>query len=355
MTAPIRVGIVGAGFFGGMIARACAQHPSFAVTAITDVSVEAAARLADEHGAAVADDHTALARRDDVDLVMIATPNHLHVEPAIAALGASKHVFVEKPVAIDEHDIDRMLEAAQASTGILIVGHVMRAFPGVRRMVAEARAGELGDLLEVAGARRRVVHPPADPGDWWKFDRRRSGGELLHEIHELDLMVWAIGDDEIAESAEIRHLAGAPLLHGAHTIDTDDVTTLRTASGVVGRHSVSTSAHRAEWWFRIAGTTATLEADFRAGTVTRFVDGAPVAVTGVFDDDESNQSLRDSAERPQAYNAAGSAGPIWMRTAVVCELDEVAAAVHDISSTLTEIPAAAARVAIRARGAEVAS
>lgn len=352
MRAAIRVGIVGAGFFGGMIARACSQHESFAVTAITDVSAESAARLAEQHGAAVADDHTALARRDDVDLIMIATPNHLHAEPAIAALGAGKHVFVEKPIAIDEDDIDVIVQSAQESTGILIVGHVMRTFPGVRAMVAEARDGGLGALLEVAGARRRVVHPPADPGDWWKLDRRRSGGELLHEIHELDLVVWAIGDDEIADSAVVRHVAGAPLMHAGHTIDTDDVTTFRTGSGIIGRHSVSTSAHRAEWWFRIAGTDATLEADFLRGTVTRFVDGVPVAVAGVFDDEESNQSLRESAERPQAYNAAGSEGPVWMRTAVVCELDEVAAAVRGTSSTLTEIPAAAARVAILARAAE---
>ncbi|GAA4491777.1 Gfo/Idh/MocA family oxidoreductase [Microbacterium panaciterrae] len=341
MTEAIRVGVVGAGFFGTMIAGACAAHDAFAVTAVADALPDAAQRLAEPLGARVHADAAALAADDDVDLVVVATPNHLHAEPAIAGLRAGKHVFVEKPLGIDASSISAILAAARDASGRLVVGHVMRAFPGVRRMVAQARGGELGTVLEAAGARRRLVHVPADPGDWWKLDRRRSGGELLHEIHELDLVVWALG-----EPIDVTGVSGAPLAHGEHVVDSVTETVLRTPSGALGRHSVSTSAHRAEWWFRISGTTASVEADFRQGTVTRFVDGAATEVTGVFDDEASNDSLREAARAAQAYNTGGP-GPLWMRTAVTCELDEIAAAVRGTSTTLTELPASAALTALR--------
>ena len=147
-------------------------------------------------------------------------------------------------------------------------------------------------------------------------------------------------------------MTGAPLAHGDQVVDSDIVTELRASSGALGRHSVSTSAHRAEWWFRISGTEASVEADFRAGTVTRFVDGAIVEVTGVFDDAASDESLQESATARQSYNTGGP-GPLWMRTAVACELDEVAAAVRGTSTTLTEHPATAALVAIRANALAV--
>lgn len=342
MSDPIRVGVVGAGFFGTMIARACAGHESFAVVAVADAVADAALRLAEAHDARAYETFAELVHDDAVELVVVATPNHLHAEPAVAALQAGKHVFVEKPLGIDENSVGSILAAARSARGRLVVGHVMRSFPGVRRMVAQARRGELGDVIEAAGARRRLVHVPDDPGDWWKLDRSRSGGELLHEIHELDLVVWALG-----EPTDVLSMTGAPLAHGEHVVDSDIITELRTSSGALGRHSVATSSHRAEWWFRISGTEASLEADFRAGTVTRYVDGVTAEVTGIFDDPFSDESLRESARTAQSYNTGGP-GPLWMRTAVGCELDEVAAAVRGTSTILTEHPATAALVAIRA-------
>lgn len=344
MSDQIRVGIVGAGFFGSMIAGACAGHEAFTVVAVADAMPDAARRLAETHNASVHGSFSELAEDDAVDLVVVATPNHLHAEPAVAALRAGKHVFVEKPLGIDEESVGSILAVARGSRGRLIVGHVMRSFPGVRRMVAQARRGELGTIVEAAGARRRVVHLPTDPGDWWKLDRRRSGGELLHEIHELDLVVWALG-----EPAQVLAVSGGPVAHGGAAIDSDTVTVLTTPAGALGRHSVSTSAHRSEWWFRISGTEASVEADFRAGTVTRYVDGAAVEVSGVFDDPAADDSLRSAAVQSQSYNSGGP-GPLWMRTAVTGELDEVAAAVHGTSTTLIEHPATAALVGIRAAG-----
>lgn len=344
MNATIRVGIVGAGFFGALIAAACDRHEEFTVRAVADAVPEAASTLASRYDAIAVTDAATLASRDDIDLVVVATPNHLHTEPALAALAAGKNVFVEKPIAIDRESIGAIATAAAASQGQLIVGHVMRSMPGVTRMVRDARAGGLGRVLEASGARRRLVRVPNGAGSWWKLDRSKSGGELLHEIHELDLIVWALGSPLSVHSA-----SGAPMLpDAAAPTDTDTVTTLVFPSGAIGTHLLSTSSHRAEWWFRIAGTEATLEADFRTGVVSRYVDGRVVATSGIFDDLESNQSLRDSAEQAQAYNSPGSEGPLWMRTAVDRELDDVAGAVHGTSTVLTESPTAAALAAITA-------
>lgn len=328
----IRTAIVGAGFFGATLARACRDHETFDVVSVADLAPDAAARLADEVGARPAHPDEAAARTD-VDLVVVATPNHVHAGPAIAALEQGKHVFVEKPLAITRADTAAMLTAASSAAGHLMVGHVMRCFPGIKRAHELVTTGGIGNLLDGYAARARLVHVPESARDWWKLDRSRTGGELLHEIHELDLLVWFFG-----EPAQVSCRPGAPDNVGVPTVHH---TTLTFPSGSIAHHLVSTSAHRPEWSLRVSGTKAALDIDLREAVVTQYDDGAVVGRWDVFDDPAANASLKESAYQRQSYNASGAAGPLWMRAAVRCELDEVAAAVHAGTSVLLEHPATA--------------
>lgn len=340
---PIRVAVLGSGFFGNTLAMACKENDAFDVVAICDLDGDSAQELAARAGARAVVDPAGLASAEDIDLVMIATPNHTHASASIAFLQAGKSVFVEKPLAITAEDAVAVTAAAALSDGHLLVGHVERTMPGIKRLFLEARSGKLGTLLEGYGSRSRLVHVPEGSEDWWKLDRTRSGGELLHEIHELDLLTWVFG-----EPVEIRTLAGAPRPAGARIEDSVHKTTLKFASGAVGYHELSTSAHVPDWKFRVSGTEAALEADFRTGWVTRYVDAVATEQWGIFDSGRANDSLRASAEKKQAYNAAGAAGPYWMQAAVVCELEEVIAAMRGQDSVLIDSPATAVIAGVEA-------
>jgi predicted dehydrogenase len=340
---PIRTALIGAGFFGVALGRACHSNADLQITAVTDLNEEAGRALATELGAEFEESASALARGGGVDLVLVATPNHAHAAPAIEFLEAGVNVFVEKPLAITLEDTRAIMEAARVSRGRLLVGHVLRTLPGIRRMHEETRGGRLGRLLEGHATRSRYVHLPANTADWWKVDRTRTGGELLHEIHELDLLTWLMGEPVSAICT-----TGAPLTAGDAVSASVHKTILTFPSDAVGLHEVSTSAHFPEWSVRVSGTEAALVADFRSSTVSRWVDAACVERWDLFNTPEANESLRQSAQQKQAYNRAGAASPVWMSEAIAGELEQVVAAVRGESSVLTAQPDTAVLTALEA-------
>ena len=104
----IRVGIVGAGYIGGVHAGLLARDERVVLTAVHDVVEGRARRLAAPAGARVAASAEELI--DEVDAVYVTTPNTLHTELAVAAAQAGKHVFCEKPMATNLRDARRVLE-----------------------------------------------------------------------------------------------------------------------------------------------------------------------------------------------------------------------------------------------------
>jgi predicted dehydrogenase len=327
---PIRAGFVGAGFFGALLADMCARHDGFEVTRVLDHDAEAAARLASRTGAVVSESLESLAADDEVDLVFVATPNHTHAQVAGALLVAGKDVFVEKPLTIDAPSARELVRLAEQHDRVLLVGHVLRAMPGVRRMYAAVRAGEIGVPTEAYASRLRLHHAPDHPADWWKLDLRRSGGELLHEVHELDLLVWFLGEPDRVSQTTGEHLFK---------------TTMAFPNGAVASHELSTASHFAEWQLRVSGTVGTLRADFRAASVEHWVDGVVIDSWPIFDDEAANQSLLEAASLKQGHHTGSSASPLWMQEAVLRELGEVHAAVRRGPNVLVSRPDLAVAVA----------
>jgi predicted dehydrogenase len=134
-----------------------------------------------------------LLSRDDIDTVMICTPDHLHVEHAEAALDAGKNVFLEKPMAITLDGADRILMAARRSRGKLYVGHNMRFFPVMRKMhelIAEGRIGR----VEAVWCRHFVgIGGDAYFKDWHSERKNVTGLLLQKGAHDLDIIHWLAG------------------------------------------------------------------------------------------------------------------------------------------------------------------
>src|SRR4026209_915416 len=116
----LRVGILGAGFAGSMHARSTLGLKDVQVVAVAAIPLSEAAPLAKECGAPVATAEQ-ICTAKDVDLVVVATPTHLHAEYAIAAANAGKHVFCEKPLARTIEQGQAMVRAAAVAGVTLAV------------------------------------------------------------------------------------------------------------------------------------------------------------------------------------------------------------------------------------------
>ncbi|MFH0964901.1 MAG: bi-domain-containing oxidoreductase [Planctomycetota bacterium] len=130
-------------------------------------------------------DFEAMLRSEDVDAVVIATPHNEHAGQAIAALRAGKHVFLEKPLAIREEDVDEVERAVRESGRCFMVGYNRRFAPATVRMQAffGPRHEPLSILYRVNAGRA--------PREGWLADPAAGGGRILGEVcHFVDWMLF---------------------------------------------------------------------------------------------------------------------------------------------------------------------
>lgn len=192
------IGIIGAGGIVRRHALAYRSLPEMArLIAVADVETNRAAAAQREHGFVEAYcDYRELLRRDDIDVVSICTPPHLHSRMVIDALEAGKHVLCEKPMARTLEEADAEIEAA-ALRGDLKFSCVYqyRSDPAHRRIREMIRSNWLGKIL-MATVRVRAKRMPgyyaAAPG---RGSRKTDGGGVLinQAIHQLDALVSFLG------------------------------------------------------------------------------------------------------------------------------------------------------------------
>lgn len=192
-------------------------------------------------------DLEAMLDRAQLDALVIATPDGLHVEHALAAIGRGLSVLVEKPLALDVEGARRVVEAAESAGRALAVGYHLRHHPAHRIVHAE-RGALIGDLRRIE-ARWAWPDPAAD--GW----RARGVGARFWSLaalgtHLVDLAVWLAGEAEVERViADVRR-------RGA--VDAAADVTLRFASGVIAQIAVSIE-WRATPRLAIVGTEGEIE------------------------------------------------------------------------------------------------
>lgn len=141
---------------------------------------------------------------DSAQVVFITTPHETHVDLAVAAIEAGKHVWIEKPLAIDRVGLDRLEAAARNASGLVMAGFNRRFAPTVVELVAQTRGR--GPLSMVY-----TVNAGSLPRDHWLNDPARGGGRLVGEAcHFVDLLRF-VADAEITASSALRQGDGATL------------------------------------------------------------------------------------------------------------------------------------------------
>ncbi|NUW35693.1 Gfo/Idh/MocA family oxidoreductase [Nonomuraea sp. SMC257] len=172
------------------------------VTAVCDLDETILRKEADFFGANAAEtDYRRLLDRDDIDAVLVATPDHTHARVAVDALSAGKAVYLEKPMATTVADADAVLRAARRSGARLYVGHNMRHMGVVRLMRRLVREGQIGTPKAVW-----IRHFVGHGGDFffkdWHAERSKVNSLLLQKAcHDLDAMHWIVGGSTEAVQA----------------------------------------------------------------------------------------------------------------------------------------------------------
>ena len=194
--APLRLGIVGCGWVAlDRHLPALAHAPEVTVVALADVDPQALERAAAfAPGARRFSSAEALADDPTVEAVAVTVPPAGHVEVALAALDAGKHVFVEKPLATSLEEADTLVAAAEASPCKVVVGFNFRRHRFVQRAQAMIAAGELGDVTCIRSAFTNDV--PLGEAARWRGSRALGGGGILDRaVHEIDLWRYLLADD----------------------------------------------------------------------------------------------------------------------------------------------------------------
>jgi len=193
----VRTAFIGVGGRGTFLLRDTLAEPNVAITAVCDIApdrLDKAASLASRDNPRTFTDYRKLLAEGDIDAVYIASPCDLHVEMAIAAIEAGKHVYCEKPVGITPESIARLLKAVRGAKTVFQVGQQLRSAAHVRAGVERVHAGEFGKVIMVK-ARRHSANDLSHDGtsaDWF-FDAKRSGDVIVEmSVHNLDLCNWAL-------------------------------------------------------------------------------------------------------------------------------------------------------------------
>lgn len=188
---PLRVGVLGAGFAGAMHARSALRIDGVRVVAVAALPLDQGAALARECGARLVSAEDICAA-DDIDLVVVATPTHLHAQYAIAAARSGKHVFCEKPLARTLADGNAMVRACDEAGVALAVGHVVRYFREYQRAKQLLDDGTLGRPAIATLVRGNFAVGSARE---WYLDAAKSGGVVLDlMLHDLDTVRWWFGE-----------------------------------------------------------------------------------------------------------------------------------------------------------------
>jgi predicted dehydrogenase len=251
----MRIGMIGYGGIGRVHAmgyRSLPYHYGLPASSIQLVGV-ATTRLETAQAAAAeigceywTDDYRQLLARPDVDAVDICVPNHVHAVIVQAAAAAGRHIYCEKPLAMNVAEAKAMVAAAQAAGVITQMTFNFRFVPAVLRAQQLVQEGFLGRIFSFRGRYYRSSYIDPQKPLTWRQRKSIAGGGALFDIgsHILDLLYSLLGPYESVQATLETLIPQRPAATGAAElvpVDVDDIALLhlRTANGVLGLVEVS--------------------------------------------------------------------------------------------------------------------
>ena len=243
MSELVRIGVVGLGRLG----RRHAENLAFRVAGVrlvaaaSPIEAERAWAEASLNGVATYPGLAELLSHPGLDAVWLATPTALHADQTVAAIEAGKHVFCEKPLALDPADCDRAVAAAAGRSGqVVMIGFMRRFDPAYAEAKRRIDAGELGEVFAI----HCVSEDPVDPEGFFVRFAPTSGGIFLDCcIHDIDLVRWMLDGAEASSVTAAGSRIMYPALGECGDVD-NGYATVVFKGGQVATFHVSRTSHR---------------------------------------------------------------------------------------------------------------
>jgi predicted dehydrogenase len=263
----VPVAVIGLGFMGSQWARALAEHDGARLAVVSDVREDVGTALAERYGARFVPDPVEAAAQADLAAVAVCTPEHIHVDAALAALAAGHALMVEKPLAHTVTAAEAIRDQAAAGGVPVLAGHILRFEPRYAAIHAAVEAGEIGAVQAVRSERIGLVSDQ-------RVLQGRTSIALYYGVHELDLCRWYAGDVAAiwaTSSSGIVEAAGYPVAD-LYSVG------LRFASGAHGTSMLGWSLPEGMPGYGVAGFTVIGESGI--AQVSQGDVGVRVASTG---------------------------------------------------------------------------
>ncbi len=231
--------ILGTGDVTGGHIRAYQTNAHTEVRAILSRDRQRAESKAREYGLTSCRAYTGLdelLKQDDIHMVSVCTPHHLHVEQAVACAQAGKHVVVEKPVALDLaslRKLDRVIREAKVRSVVSFVLRWNPLFENIRAILADGMIGDLfhGEVDYLHGITKKLALYP------WVRRREFGGSALLTAgCHAVDALRWFMRQDAVEVFSYANTSPGNPL---NYEYEPNSVTLVKFAGGAMGKVAVS--------------------------------------------------------------------------------------------------------------------
>lgn len=201
-TGPVRVAVVGAGYWGINHVRSFARLPGCELFAVCDPDAKNQRRAADlAPGAKLVSDYAAILDDKNVDAVVLATPAVLHASQASQALASGKHVLVEKPMALLPADAEALCRQAEASGRVFLVGHLMLYHAAVLRLRQMIHAGDIGEVYYLYAQRVNLGRLRTDENAMWSLGPH-DVSMILYLLDQMPVTVAARGQGYLQPGVE---------------------------------------------------------------------------------------------------------------------------------------------------------
>ncbi|MGI8909926.1 MAG: Gfo/Idh/MocA family protein [Rubrobacteraceae bacterium] len=224
---PLRAGVVGLGWAGEQHLKNYLRMPNVEVVALAGLEGERLRELGGRYGVSGLHERWEdLVARDDLDVVSVAAPNHLHATISIAALEGGRHVLCEKPLARTGAEARGIVDAARKAGRVLQIAFTQRERGDVQVLKRHVEAGNLGRVYHAKAAWMRRNGIPG-MGSWFTSKEMAGGGPLIDlGVHMIDMALYLMGEPEVESVSCATYAELGPQGRGSRGSDDDDTKTI---------------------------------------------------------------------------------------------------------------------------------
>jgi len=249
----VRVGIIGIGSWSGVLADAAQRSKKVKLVTCYTRSPEKRQEYSQRYGIDQEKSYEDLLKRNDIDGILLVTPNAVHAEQVVLAAQHGKHVFVDKPIANTLADGKKMVETCQKAGVTLLVGHDMRRLAGFRKIKELIDKGVIGKPVMAEANFSHNLGFQLTPEKWrWRGDDSGCpGGSLMTMgVHHADILIHYLGPIKTAFSYFSKLYIPAP-------VEDVTMTIFQFESGVLGYLGSNYCSPKANYVY-VFGTEANL-------------------------------------------------------------------------------------------------